>query len=113
MSRNALRNMPVIGVEDERFQKGVTRRAVLVAVLLKGLEIEDVKSTKIMVDGFYATEKLAEVLNAWKFAAVILSGVSFAGFNLIDPTVIHEKFKKPAIIISRTKPNNRAVKSAL
>jgi endonuclease V-like protein UPF0215 family len=105
--------MPVVGVEDGSFRKGITRRALLVAVLLKGMEIEGVKSTKILVDGFDATEKLTEILNAWEFAAVILSGVSFAGFNLIDPTVIYEKFKKPVIIISRTKPNNRAVKRAL
>jgi endonuclease V-like protein UPF0215 family len=105
--------MHVVGVEDGSFQKRITRRALLVAVLLKGLKIEDVKSTKIIVDGLDATEKLNEILNSWKFAAVILSGVSFAGFNLIDPTVIHEKFKKPVIIIARTKPNNQAVKRAL
>jgi endonuclease V-like protein UPF0215 family len=43
----------------------------------------------------------------------MLAGISFAGFNVIDPTAIHEKFEKPTIIITRTKPNNRAIHRAL
>jgi len=113
MSRNAFRNMLVVGVEDGSFQKGITRKALLAAVLLRGVEIENVRITKITVDGLDATKKLAEILIEWEFAVVLLAGVSFAGFNLVDPTVIHEKFGKPVIIISRTKPDNKAVKQAL
>jgi len=113
MSRNAFRNLPIVGVEDGSFQKGITQRVLLAVVLFKGLEIENIKITKIAVDGMDATEKLVEILNGWEVAAVILAGVSFAGFNIIDPTVIHEKFEKPVIIVTRTKPDNKAVKRAL
>lgn len=113
MIRNAFRNMPVVGVEDGSFQKGITRKALLVAVLFKGLEIEDLKIAKITVDGLDATEKFTEILSEWEFAAILLAGVSFAGFNVIDPTVIHEKFKKPVIIVTQTKPDNKTVKRAL
>jgi endonuclease V-like protein UPF0215 family len=105
--------MPVVGVEDGSFQKGITKKAVLAAVLSKGVEIEDIKVARIIVDGLDATEKLTKMLTGWDFATVLLAGVSFAGFNLIDPTVIYEKFQKPVIIISRKKPNNKAVKQAL
>jgi len=105
--------MPVVGVEDGSFQKGITRKAILAAVLLKGVEIEDAKIVRITVDGLDATEKLIEMLNGWNFTAVLLAGVSFAGFNLIDPTVIYEKFRKPVIVVSRKKPNNKAVRRAL
>lgn len=105
--------MPVVGVEDGSFQKGITKTAILAAVLSKGVEIEDIKVARITVDGLDATEKLTEMLTGWKFAAVLLAGVSFAGFNLIDPTLIYEKFQKPVIIVSRKKPNNKAVKQAL
>lgn len=113
MSRNAFRNLPIVGVEDGSFQKGITRRALLAVVLFKGLEIKNIKITKIAVDGLDATEKLAEVLGEWEFATVMLAGVSFAGFNIIDPTAIHEKFEKPVIIVTRTKPDNKAVHRAL
>jgi endonuclease V-like protein UPF0215 family len=105
--------MFVVGVEDGSFQKGVTKKATLAAVLLKGIEIEDVKVAWIMVDGLDATEKLINMLNNWKFAVVLLAGVSFAGFNLIDPTAVFDRFQKPVIVISRKKPNNKAVKQAL
>jgi hypothetical protein len=96
--------MPIVGVEDGSFHKGITRSALLVAVLFKRLKIENLKTTKITVDGLDATQKLA---------AVLLAGVSFAGFNIIDPTVIYEKFHKPVVIITREQPDTRAVKRAL
>jgi endonuclease V-like protein UPF0215 family len=105
--------MLMVGVEDGSFQKGTTRKTLLAAVLLRGVEIEDARITKITVDGLDATQKLAETLNGWAFDGVLLAGVSFAGFNVIDPTVIHEKFGKPVVVITRTKPDNKSVKRAL
>lgn len=105
--------MLTVGVEDGSFLKGITRKALLATVLLRGVKVENVKITEITVDGLDATKKLVAILSRWKFAAILLAGVSFAGFNVIDPLVIHEKFEKPVIIISRTKPNNKAVKQAL
>jgi hypothetical protein len=113
MKRKAFQSMLTVGVEDGSFQKGVTRETLLAAVLFREATIENVKVVKITVDGLDATEKLENILKEWEFDAVLLAGVSFAGFNLIDPTVIYEKFKKAVIIVSRTKPNNRAVKQAL
>lgn len=113
MNRNAFQKMSIVGVEDGSFLKVITRKALLAAVLLRGLEIKDVKIAKITVDGLDATKKFAGILNQWMFDAVILAGVSFAGFNIIDPTMIHERFGRPVIIISRTKPHNKAVKRAL
>jgi hypothetical protein len=113
MRRNAFQNLPIVGVEDGSFQKGTTQRAILAIVLFKGLKIQNIKITKIAVDGLDATEKLAEVLNEWKFAAVMLPSISFAGFNIIDPTATRKKFEQPIIIVTRTKPDNKAVRHAL
>ena len=113
MSRNAFRNKRVVGVEDGSFPKSTNPRTLLAVVLFKGLKIESVKIARIVVDGLDATEKLGEILGGWEFDAVFLAGVSFAGFNVIDRTIIHEEFGKPVIIISRTKPNRNAVKRAL
>jgi endonuclease V-like protein UPF0215 family len=57
------------------------------------------------VDGLGATEKLTELLREWEFGAVMLVGVSFAGFNLLDPAAIHKTFRNSVIVISRTKPD--------
>lgn len=105
--------MRIVGIEDGSFKKGITKRALLAAVLLKKLEIEGVKFAEVTIDGLDATDKTAELLNEWTFDAVMLAGVSFAGFNVIDPTVLYGRFLKPVVVVSRTKPDNKAVKRAL
>jgi len=105
--------LPIVGVEDGRFQKGKAAKTVLVAVLFKNLHIEDVKLTSITVDGLDATAKLKEMLTEWSFEVILLAGISFAGFNIIDPILIHEKFQKPVIVVTRKKPDNNAVRKAL
>jgi endonuclease V-like protein UPF0215 family len=47
----------VVGVEDGSFKKGITPKALLVAVLFKELKIESVQIMKITVDGLDATPK--------------------------------------------------------
>jgi len=103
----------VVGVEDGSFRKSITPKALPAAVLFKRPKVESVQIMKITVDGLNATQNLVKTLRAWTFRAVILGGVSFAGFNIIDPTIVYEEFGKPVIVISRTKPDNKAVKRAL
>jgi endonuclease V-like protein UPF0215 family len=105
--------MQIVGVEDGSFQKNITKKALLVAVLVSESKIEQVKAFKITVDGLDATERLSANIHDWAFDALLLSGISFAGFNLIDPVKVFEAFGKPIIIVSRTKPNNKTVRRAL
>lgn len=117
MSLNVWREFQVVGVENGGFfrklqDRGI-QKALLVCVLLKGGWISNFQTGMITVDGLDATEKLTSMLRRWSFDAVMLAGISFAGFNLVDPTIVFEEFNKPIIVISRTKPNNIAVKNAL
>jgi len=105
--------MHIVGVEDGSFQKNVAKKALLVAVLVSGSKIEQVKAFRITVDGLDATERLYTNIRDWAFDVLLLSGVSFAGFNLIDPMRVFEVFGKPVIIVSRKRPNDKAVKRAL
>jgi len=103
-----------VDVEDGGFSResGV-QKAPLVSLLLQGKSIIDFQMNNIKVDGLDATEKLTSMLRHWSFDSVILAGVSFAGFNLIDANAVFEEFKKPVIIVARTKPNDVTVKNAL
>lgn len=106
----------VVGVEDGGFFKEstkYTRQTLLVCILLRGVQIAGFQTNTITVDGLDASNKLIAMLRHWSFDAVILAGVSFAGFNLVDPTMVFEEFGKPVVVISRTKPDNVAVKNAL
>ena len=117
MNQNAFQQFWVVGVEDGGFSRKIVdsggSKALLVSVLFVGTWFYDFQLDKIMVDGLDATEKLSKMLRRWSFDAVMLAGVSFAGFNLVDSTYIFKEFKKPVIMVSRAKPNNVSVKSAL
>jgi len=117
MRLNVWQELRVVGVEDGGFSREALGRsdqkALLVCILLRGAWIEDLQADMITVDGLDASEKLVTMLRRLSFNAIMLAGVSFAGFNLVDPTVVFKEFHKPIIIISRTKPNNVAVKNAL
>jgi len=117
MSLDVWREFRVVGVEDGGFSRKLqgcgVQKALFVCVLLRGKWISDFQADTITVDGLDATERLIFMLRRWSFDAVMLAGVSFAGFNLVDPPIVFEKFNKPVIIISRTKPNNISIKNAL
>jgi hypothetical protein len=60
-----------------------------------------------------ATEQALGLLEKLPKSPVLLSGVTFGGFNLIEPRKIHQRFRTPTIVVVGSRPNNRAVKRAL
>jgi len=104
----------VVGVEDggfEAFKPG--GRAFLCAARLTGDRVDWVKLDKIKVDGRDATETLLKMLEGAEFDAVILGGVSFAGFNIIDTHVIQGAFSVPVIVYTGDEPDTEATLAAL
>lgn len=116
MRLNVWQKFRVVGVEDGGFSRkspNYSGQTLLVCVLLRGARVDNFQADTITVDGLDASDKLIAMLRHWPFDAVMLAGVSFAGFNLVDPTMVFEEFGKPVVVISRTKPDNVAVKNAL
>ncbi|MBS7643522.1 DUF99 family protein [Candidatus Bathyarchaeota archaeon] len=108
----------VIGVEDGGFPAlrppgSRHGKALLVCVQMDGPWIEAVQIRTITVDGTDATSRLLEMLKELTFDAILLGGISFAGFNLIDPCKVYAAVNKPVIVISKRRPDNVAVKRAL
>jgi len=56
---------------------------------------------------------LVSLLKGFAYDAVMLSGVSFGGFNLVDLRRIAKIVGKPAIAVIGEKPDNGAVREAL
>jgi endonuclease V-like protein UPF0215 family len=107
-----------VGVDDGRFifrqsREKTHETAILAAVVLENHRIMALRLGRITVDGIDATTTLERLLRGLRFDAIFLSGISFAGFNLIDPFRIYQLYKKPVIIISGSCPDNRSVRKAL
>ena len=65
------------------------------------------------MDGLDATDKLLSMIRRMEVDAIILGGITFGGFNVIDPRVIHGETGVPIIVYSGVKPDNDAVLAAL
>ena len=107
--------LTVVGVDDGSFPTNETKKrdALLLAVLLRGSRIRGVRIGTIEVDGNDARSVLESLVRAFSFDFVMLSGISFGGFNIIDISRLADKLKKPVVAISGDRPDNRAVRNAL
>jgi len=105
-----------IGIDDGPFPPktdDTIRHAPLLAVWLKGPHLQQLRNDWITVDGLDATRKAEHLLKGFAQVPVLLSGVTFGGFNLIDPWKIEKLCKAPVIVVIGSRPDNRAVKLAL
>jgi endonuclease V-like protein UPF0215 family len=104
-----------VGVDDGAFSIGRDHagKAALVAVLLEGPRIVTLRLGMIHIDGVDGYRVLLSLLKGLTYNIVMLSGISFAGFNLIDIKKLARTLGKPVIAVVREKPNNRAVRDAL
>jgi len=106
----------LFGVEDgsfDAFNREKSTHTTLCGVLTDDNRIIDVRQAVIEVDGLDATEKLLKMLEEVNVDSVILGGITFAGFNIIDPRNIHEETSLPVIIYSGIEPDNEAMLKAL
>jgi Uncharacterized conserved protein len=86
----------------------------IVGVVYRGTEfIEDVRFGEVEVDGDDATQKVIGLhercKNTEQIAAVIVDGISVAGFNLIDITDVSSTLGKPVIASTPNQPRPRQV----
>jgi len=106
--------MIILAFEDGKILKGKRGKTLLVGVKTNNTILEDVFYREIEVDGLDATDNAISIINEAKQVDVILlNGISYAGFNLMDAERIWKETKKPIIIYTKKKPNNKDVISAL
>lgn len=108
----------VIGFDDGFFIPKKKGQTVLVGVVYNfSGRVEGILSTKIKVDSLDSTRKIVYLLKNSKFlpqiSVIFLSGINFAGFNLVDIEKLSEKLSLPIVIVFRKFPNLKKIKKAL
>ena len=108
----------VLGVDDGVFIPRAKGFVPVVGVVFRGgYWLDGVMHTKIKVDGFDATRKIAlMILNSPHYKQLrvtMLNGITFAGFNVADIKKLAAKTKLPAISVTREKPNLADIRKAL
>lgn len=105
-----------IGIDDGPFPPKTVdkvRYAPLIAVWLKGSHLQKLRTDWITVDGLDATRKATLLLKGSYHLPVLMSSVTFGGFNIVDPRILLRQTKAPVIVVIGSRPNNIAVKRAL
>jgi len=73
--------------------------------------------TEVEVDGMDATEKIASMIMGSphydQVRVVVLNGVTFAGFNVVDIKELFKKVGLPVITVTREKPDFKEIRKAL
>ena len=108
----------VLGIDDGKFIPHTKGTVLIVGVVFRGgYSIEGVMHTKIAIDGLDATEKFASMINSSphrrQLRLVMLNGITFAGFNVVDLKKLHLETGLPVIAITHDKPDLDAICSAL
>jgi uncharacterized protein len=108
----------ILGVDDGVFVPHSKGHALVVGVVFRGgYWIDGVLHTKIRVDGLDATRKIASMIlgspHCKQLRVVMLDGVTFAGFNVVDIRQLSTKTKLPVIAVTRDKPDFVKIREAL
>ena len=106
----------ILGLDDGPFKRGDTEVIVVGTVFRGGSFLDGVLSTKVGVDGLDATDKVVELASGMRFKdvrVVMLDGLAFGGFNLVDINRLYRETKLPVIVVVRVKPDFEEIKKAL
>jgi endonuclease V-like protein UPF0215 family len=106
----------ILGLDDGPFRRNQREVLVVGVVFRGGLFLDGVVSTKVRVDGLNATERVISLVKESKFKdlrVVMIDGLAFGGFNMVDIQKVSEKTKLPVIAVTREMPDFKAIDKAL
>ena len=108
----------VLGIDDGVFTPHVKGLVPVVGVVFRGgYWLDGVIHTKVEVDGFDATEKIASMIinspHYKQLRVIMLDGITFAGFNVVNIRQLNSEIKLPVIAVTREKPNFAEIREAL
>ena len=114
------KELRVIGIDDAPFDKfdPLQKYVLVVGTLYRGGSFMDgLLSCYVEKDGEDSTVKIIEMINECKFRpqiqALFLDGIAVAGFNVINPAVIHKETKIPVVVVIREYPDYKKLFEAL
>ncbi len=107
----------VAGFDDAPFARGHRGGVLVVGTVFSGLRLDGVLSAKVRRDGADSTRVLERLISRSRFApqihAVLLQGIAFAGFNVIDIHGLCQALRVPVVVVVRKMPDMGAVRAAL
>jgi len=117
VSRRPRRWSHTVGFDDAPFAPDHRGDVLVVGAVYAGERLDGVLSCRVRRDGVNATARLAGCIKQSRFypqlQVVLLQGIAFAGFNVVDIPALSELLARPVMVIVRRRPNLGAIQRAL
>ncbi len=111
------RTIRAAGFDDAPFDRASRGDVGLAGVVCAGTRFEGLVWGRVRRDGWNATDAVAALLQDGKFLPqlhlVLLDGLSFGGFNLVDLEALAHRLALPCVAVMRKPPDLPAVERAL
>jgi len=116
--RSVKREIRIVGFDDGPFIPRTKGRVPVVGVVFRGGDyLDGAFKTEVSIDGMDATKILIKLLNKSRhkkqLRIIMLKGITFGGFNMVDISSLYDKTGLPVIVVNRRKPNLEKIKKAL
>ena len=116
--RSVKREIRVLGIDDGIFTPHSKGKVDLVGVVFRGgYWLDGIMRTEVTIDGMDATDKIAAMIRSSphydQLRVVVLDGVTFAGFNVINIQELFKMVDLPVIAVTREKPYFEEIRKAL
>ncbi len=111
------RTLRAVGFDDAPFERAHRGDVGIAGVVCAGTRFEGLVWGRVRRDGWNATPALVRLLAGGKFLPqlhlVLLDGIAFGGFNVVDLAALAEALGRPCVAVMRRPPDVAAVERAL
>lgn len=115
--KRARRLSNVMGVDDGPFDKGKRGDAPLVGAVYASERLDGFVTGRVRRDGRNATEQIHRLLVESRFdghvQCLMLSGITFGGFNVVDLPELADRVQRPVLVVARKAPSMRRIEAVL
>ncbi|MBI3938191.1 MAG: DUF99 family protein [Betaproteobacteria bacterium] len=107
----------VAGFDDAPFAPAHRGDVLIVGTVYAGARLDGVLAGRVRRDGANATRVIAQLVRSSRFYpqlhAMLLQGIAFAGFNVVDIHGLHHALDRPVLVVARRRPDLAAIRRAL
>lgn len=116
--RHIKKEIRILGLDDSPFPPHTTQPVMIIGTVFRAGEwLDGVLRTFIQGDGRDSTSKIISMVNQTRhkdqLGVIMLDGITFGGFNVINIQKLYETTEIPVIVIMRKYPDFNKIKKAL
>ena len=111
------RTIRVIGFDDAPFVRRHRGSVAISGIVCAGTRFEGMVWGQVRQDGWNSTDKICQLLENSKFLSqlhlVLLDGIAFGGFNIVDLPKLSQTLNLPCVTVMRRMPNLTKIEKAI